>query len=39
MLRLPRNWPKERKLERVEMVLTILGIQKCRDTVSVVASS
>lgn len=34
MLRLPRSWTKERKLERVEMVLTILGLQKCRDTVS-----
>eukprot|EP00967_Tisochrysis_lutea_P015201 scaffold17113_cov18-Tisochrysis_lutea.AAC.1 len=34
MLRLPRSWPKEKKLERVEMVLTILGLQKCRDTVS-----
>uniref|UniRef100_A0A7S3QK67 ABC transporter domain-containing protein n=1 Tax=Dunaliella tertiolecta TaxID=3047 RepID=A0A7S3QK67_DUNTE len=33
MLRLPRSWPKEKKLERVEMVLTILGLQKCRDTI------
>ncbi|KAF5832191.1 hypothetical protein DUNSADRAFT_11998 [Dunaliella salina] len=33
MLRLPRSWPKQKKLDRVEMVMTILGIQKCRDTI------
>lgn len=37
MLRLPRSWPKEQKVERVEMVLSILGLTKCRDTVSACA--
>jgi hypothetical protein len=32
MLRLPRDWSREAKLERVEMVLEGLGLSKCRDT-------
>lgn len=33
MLRLPRTWTKEAKMDRVEMVLEALGLQKCRDTI------
>mmetsp|Transcript_8214 Transcript_8214/g.14078 ORF Transcript_8214/g.14078 Transcript_8214/m.14078 type:complete len:703 (-) Transcript_8214:560-2668(-) len=33
MLRLPRSWTLEAKLQRVDMVLEGLGLQKCRDTI------
>lgn len=33
LLRLPREWSKEAKKERVEMVLAGLGLAKCRDTI------
>ena len=32
-LRLPRDWPKADKVERVERVLRGLGLTKCRDTI------
>jgi hypothetical protein len=35
MLRLPKDWPREKKLDRVEMVLQGLGLMKCRDTIIV----
>ncbi|GAX76515.1 hypothetical protein CEUSTIGMA_g3961.t1 [Chlamydomonas eustigma] len=33
LLRLPKDWPREKKLDRVEMVLQGLGLVKCRDTI------
>jgi ATP-binding cassette, subfamily G (WHITE), member 2 len=33
LLRLPREWTREAKLQRVEMVLDGLGLGKARDTI------
>ncbi len=33
LLRLPKSWTREQKLERVEMVLRGLGLVKARDTI------
>lgn len=33
MLRLPRSWARADKLARVEMVISGLGIERCRDTI------
>lgn len=33
MLRLPRDWSAEDKVARVELVLSGLGLDKCRDTI------
>ena len=33
MLRLPRSWSRADKLSRVDMVISGLGVEKCRDTI------
>lgn len=32
LLRLPQSWTRERKLQRVDIVIAALGLSKCRDT-------